>query len=131
MTPEALALREEIPELRGTPTTPLTALADAIVAAGVKRIPQGIAADDTRYEALRYLPTWKDEYRTGGQVGPLGALTVNGGFSELQPKPVPVDDPAIFASPSGARRRASRHRPTRSRSARCSRRRSPTCSPRT
>lgn len=98
MTPEALALREQIPELRGTPTTPMAALADAIVAAGVKRIPQGIGADDTRYEALRYLPTWKDEYRTGGQVGPLGALTVNGGFSELQPRPVPVDDPAIFAA---------------------------------
>lgn len=98
VTPEAQALREEIPELRGSATTSLAALADAIVVAGVKRIPQGIGADDSRYEALRYLPGWKDSYRTEGQVGPLGALTVNGGFSALRPRPVPVDDPAIFAA---------------------------------
>ncbi|MCJ7673504.1 MAG: D-alanyl-D-alanine carboxypeptidase, partial [Acidimicrobiia bacterium] len=98
VTPDAQALREEIPELRGSATTSLASLADAIVAAGVKRIPKGIGADDSRYETLRYLPGWKDSYRTDGQVGPLGALTVNGGFSALRPKPVPVDDPAIFAA---------------------------------
>jgi D-alanyl-D-alanine carboxypeptidase/D-alanyl-D-alanine-endopeptidase (penicillin-binding protein 4) len=98
VTPDVQALRDEIPELRGSPTTSLAALADAIVAAGVKRIPKGIAADDARYEALRYLPTWKESYRTEGQVGPIGALTVNGGFSALRPKPVPVDDPAVFAA---------------------------------
>ena len=98
VTPDAQAPRDEIPELRGSATTSLATLADAIVAAGVKRIPKGIAADDSRYEALRYLPTWKDSYRTEGQVGPLGALTVNGGFSALRPRPVPVDDPAVFAA---------------------------------
>jgi len=103
MTPEAQALREQIPELRGTPTTPLVQLADAIVAAGVKRIPGGVIGDDSRYETLRYLPTWKDSYRTEGQVGPLGALTVNGGFSQLQPQPVPVVDPAVFAASELAR----------------------------
>lgn len=97
VTPDVQALREEIPELRGTPTTSMAQLADAIAAAGVKRIPQGIAADDTRYEALRYLPTWDADYRTEGQVGPLGALTVNGGFRELRP-PEPADDPAILAA---------------------------------
>jgi len=97
MTPEAQAAREEIPELRGTPTTSLAALADALVASGVKRVPNGIAADDSRYEALRYLPGWDEDYRTEGQVGPLGALTVNGGFEQLRP-PEPVDDPAIFAA---------------------------------
>lgn len=97
-TPDAQALREQIPELRGSPTTSLAALADSIVAAGVKRIPKGIAGDDSRYEDLRYLPTWKDTYRTEGQVGPLGALTVNGGFSALRPRPVPVSDPAVFAA---------------------------------
>ncbi len=97
MTPEAQALREQDRELRGTPTTSLTELADALVAAGVKRIPGGIIGDDSRYETLRYLPTWKDNYRTEGQVGPLGALTVNGGFSQLEP-PIPVTDPAVFAA---------------------------------
>ncbi len=98
MTPDVQALREEIPELRGSATTSLATLADSIVAAGVKRIPKGIGADDTRYEDLRYLPTWDTDYRTDGQVGPVGALTVNGGFRELRPKPVPVDDPAVFAA---------------------------------
>ena len=98
MTPEAQALREEIPALRGFPTTSMATLADAVVAAGVRRITGGIVGDDSRYETLRYLPTWKDSYRTEGQVGPLGALTVNGGFSQLQPEPVPVQDPAVFAA---------------------------------
>jgi len=97
MTPDVQAAREQIPELKGTLTTSLVTLADGIVNAGVRRIPGGIGADDTRYEDLRYLPGWKDEYRTGGQVGPLGALTVNGGFSQLRP-PQPVDDPALFAA---------------------------------
>lgn len=97
VTPEAQAARDEIPELRGTPTTSMASLADAIKAAGITRIPGGIVADDSRYETLRYLPTWKDSYRTDGQVGPLGALTVNGGFSQLRP-PKAVDDPAIFAA---------------------------------
>jgi serine-type D-Ala-D-Ala carboxypeptidase/endopeptidase (penicillin-binding protein 4) len=98
MTPEVQALREEIPELRGTPTTSLASLADAIADAGVRRISRGIAGDDSRYEDLRYLPGWDADYRTEGQVGPLSALTVNGGFSELRPRPVPVDEPATFAA---------------------------------
>jgi serine-type D-Ala-D-Ala carboxypeptidase/endopeptidase (penicillin-binding protein 4) len=79
-------------------TTSLAALADAVVAAGVRRVPGGIHGDDSRYEALRYLPTWRDTYRTEGQVGPLGALTVDDGFTVLNPQPVPVDDPAVFAA---------------------------------
>jgi D-alanyl-D-alanine carboxypeptidase/D-alanyl-D-alanine-endopeptidase (penicillin-binding protein 4) len=98
VTPEVQAQRDQIPELKGSPTTSLAALADSIVAAGVKRIPKGIVGDDSRYEDLRYLPTWKDSYRTEGQVGPLGALTVDGGFSTLQPRPVPVSDPAVYAA---------------------------------
>jgi D-alanyl-D-alanine carboxypeptidase/D-alanyl-D-alanine-endopeptidase (penicillin-binding protein 4) len=78
--------------------TALDSLAESIVATGVERIPGGIHGDDSRYESLRYLPTWKDTYRTDGQVGPVGALTVNFGFSTVEPRPVPVDDPAVFAA---------------------------------
>lgn len=79
-------------------TTPLADLADAIVAAGVKRVPGGIVADESRYEALRYVPSWRDSYRTEGEVGPLGALTVNDGFSQYRGRTVPAPDPATLAA---------------------------------
>ena len=89
-------------------TTSLVELADAIVAAGVRQVPGGVHGDDSRYEAVRYLPTWRDTYRTGGTIGPLGALTVNDGYSVLNPTPVPVDDPAAFAAAELARLLAER-----------------------
>lgn len=99
-TPEFAAELATEPFYEGTDVvlTPLADLADAVVAAGVRRIPGGIHGDDSRYEAVRYLPTWRDTYRTDGQIGPLGALTVNDGFTALKPKPVPVDDPAVYAA---------------------------------
>ncbi len=97
-TPEFQAHLASDPRTRDAVTTSLVGLADSIVAAGVRNIPGGIQGDDSRYETLRYIPTWKDSYRTDGQVGPLGALTVNHGFSAFRPKPVPVDDPAVFAA---------------------------------
>jgi D-alanyl-D-alanine carboxypeptidase/D-alanyl-D-alanine-endopeptidase (penicillin-binding protein 4) len=84
---------------RGDVTTSLEALADAVVARGIRRIPGGVVGDDSRYDTQRYLPTWKDSYRTAGEVGPLGALTVNDGFSAWAPNSkTPVDDPARNAA---------------------------------
>jgi serine-type D-Ala-D-Ala carboxypeptidase/endopeptidase (penicillin-binding protein 4) len=99
-TPEFAAELAAEPFYEGSDvvTTSLAELADNVVAAGVRRVPAGIHGDDSRYEALRYLPTWRDTYRTDGQVGPLGALTVDDGFTVLNPQPVPVDDPAVFAA---------------------------------
>jgi serine-type D-Ala-D-Ala carboxypeptidase/endopeptidase (penicillin-binding protein 4) len=84
---------------RGDATTSLEKLADAIVAAGVRRVPGGVVGDDSRYDQQRYLPTWKDTYRTDGEIGPMGALTVNGGFSawSTSHKTV-VGDPALNAA---------------------------------
>lgn len=79
-------------------TTPLATLADAIAAAGVKSIPGGIQGDDSRYEGVRYLPTWPATYRTDPEIGPIGALTVNHGMSAIQPKLTAVDDPAVFTA---------------------------------
>ena len=82
---------------RGDVTTSLDALADAIVAKGVQKIPGGIVVDDSRYDTERYRPSWKPEYHTSGDIGPLGALTVNDGFSSWDPRKVVVDDPAVYA----------------------------------
>ena len=84
---------------KGDVTTSLEALADAVVAKGIRRIPGGIVGDDSRYDTQRYLPTWKDTYRTDGEIGPLGALTVNDGFSAWSANTkTPVDDPARNAA---------------------------------
>jgi len=79
-------------------TTSLATLADAIAATGVRNIPGGIQGDDSRYDAMRYLPSWPAAYRTDPEIGPIGALTVNHGISAIQPKLTPVDDPAVFAA---------------------------------
>ncbi len=97
-TPALQAELDGAADTRGTVITPLATLADGIVAAGVERIPGGIVADDARYEVLRYLPTWKDSYRTDGQVGPVGALTVDRGFRVFRPVPNPVEDPGLYAA---------------------------------
>jgi D-alanyl-D-alanine carboxypeptidase/D-alanyl-D-alanine-endopeptidase (penicillin-binding protein 4) len=80
---------------RGDVTTSLDALADAIAAKGVQRVPGGIVVDDSRYDAQRYNPSWKDSYRTDGDISTLGALTVNDGWSAWDPRKIAVDDPAV------------------------------------
>ena len=59
-------------------TTSLATLADAVAATGVRNIPGGVQGDDSRYETVRYVPSWPAvPYRS--RVGPIGALTVNHG----------------------------------------------------
>ena len=87
------------PKTKGDVTTSLESLADAIVAKGVHAIPGGVVGDDSRYDKQRYLPTWKDTYRTDGEIGPMSALTLNDGFSTWSPsRKVPVDDPTRNAA---------------------------------
>jgi D-alanyl-D-alanine carboxypeptidase/D-alanyl-D-alanine-endopeptidase (penicillin-binding protein 4) len=56
-----------------------------------------VVGDDSRYDGQRYVPTWKPEYRTSGDIGPLGALTVNDGLSNVARK-ASADDPALNAA---------------------------------
>jgi len=88
---------------KGDVTTRLETLADSIVSAGVKRIPGGIIADDSRYDDERYVPDWEPQYRVDGDVGPLGALTVNDGWRSWTNGFTPVTDPAANAGNQLAR----------------------------
>lgn len=98
-TADYAAFLQSQPKMRGDVTTSLESLADAVVAKGVRAIPGGIVGDDSRYDEQRYVPSWKDTYRTDGEVGPLSALTVNDGFSTWSPsRKVPVDDPTRNAA---------------------------------
>jgi D-alanyl-D-alanine carboxypeptidase/D-alanyl-D-alanine-endopeptidase (penicillin-binding protein 4) len=82
------------PQLR----TPYEDLAAKVVAAGVREVRGGVMGDDTRYDAQRYLPTWKRSYVTEGHVGPESALAVNDGFVEFTPRKVVATEPAVSAA---------------------------------
>jgi len=98
-TGDYAAFLQSQPKTKGDVTTSLESLADAVVAKGVRSIPGGVVGDDSRYDQQRYLPTWKDTYRTDGEIGPISALTVNDGFSTWSPsRKVPVDDPTRNAA---------------------------------
>lgn len=78
------------------PATSLEALADRVVAAGVRRIDR-LVGDESRYDSQRYVPSWEPSYATAPYVGPQSALTVNDGFVSYRPAEVPAPSPALNA----------------------------------
>ncbi len=95
-TPERIARDQQDPETAGLATTPLVTLAERIKAAGVTTIPGGIVGVDTRYEAVRYPADWPASTRAA--IGPIGALTVNDGYSGAAGSGGAVSDPALNAA---------------------------------
>jgi D-alanyl-D-alanine carboxypeptidase/D-alanyl-D-alanine-endopeptidase (penicillin-binding protein 4) len=63
----------------------IEALADRLVAAGVRHVVGRIVGDDGRYERRRYGATWPARYITANETGPLSALSVNDGFRTWSP----------------------------------------------
>lgn len=66
--------------------TSMDALADNIVAAGIREIRGGVLGDESRFDAVRYVPTWKPGYITDNEVGPVSALVVNDNFAQFRPR---------------------------------------------
>ena len=80
------------------------ALADTLKDAGVKEITGGIIGDDSRYDAVRWIPSWPTRYQIGGTVAPLSALVVNDGNTGYADTPNDAttnrkagDSPLLFA----------------------------------
>jgi serine-type D-Ala-D-Ala carboxypeptidase/endopeptidase (penicillin-binding protein 4) len=92
-TPSYRARLAANPVTASEPTTALADLAGALAAAGVQRIDGAVVADDSRYDAVRYLPSLKPSERS--DIGPLGALTVDDGIG---PSGIPTDDPALLTA---------------------------------
>jgi len=79
------------------PVTRLEDLADKVKAAGVTSV-AGVVGDDSRYDAQRTVPTWKASYVSSGEIGPVGALEVNGGFTLSARRKAAAADPATSAA---------------------------------
>lgn len=84
--------------------TKLETLADQVVASGIARIQGSVVGDDRRYDDKRRVDTWKRGYVTSGEVGPIGALSINDNFTQRNAKgertgatDVPRDAAAEFA----------------------------------
>ena len=60
-TPDYAAYLAARPRTRDVPLTPLAALADALVARGVRAISGGLRTDDSRYEPLRHVASYVQE----------------------------------------------------------------------
>jgi serine-type D-Ala-D-Ala carboxypeptidase/endopeptidase (penicillin-binding protein 4) len=94
-TPEYIAHRHAQARYRDAAYTPLTALADAITATGLREVTGALLVDDHLHDTVRYLPEWKAAYGQDGDVGSLGALSVDGGFSDPSGRS-PAPDPALL-----------------------------------
>ena len=89
--------------------TSLEQLADQIVAAGVREVRGSVVGDDSRYDRVRAVPQWADEYVTAHDIGPLGALD-----GERRTDAVPADASTrdVAARDRGRRSRRGRREPT-------------------
>ena len=97
-TPEYATWLADRPRYRQRQPTPLVALADGLRAAGVQAVTGSILGDDSRYDRIRIVESWKSSYVIDNEAGPLGALLVNSGFTAYEPPERRADDPAVHAA---------------------------------
>ena len=102
-TPQGISAIERDPERSGSAITQLAVLADRVVAAGVRSLPKGIVVDDHIFDERRYNPAWPISYRTDGEIGPIGALSVDSGWSNPSARTASGEDPALAAGASFAK----------------------------
>ena len=92
LTTRLYPLTEKYPTI--TPTD-VEQLIDALVALGVTAIEGSVVADESLYDAERYVPSWGDGIRSV-EAGPLGALMINDGV--VSGSPIKPANPALAAA---------------------------------
>ncbi|HPU38631.1 MAG TPA: D-alanyl-D-alanine carboxypeptidase [Microthrixaceae bacterium] len=84
------------------PTSSMEALADQVVAAGIRNVTGSVVGDGSRYDDVRTAPKWPQRYITDGTASNLGALMVNDARTIDPIKPggtgAPAPDPALHAA---------------------------------
>jgi D-alanyl-D-alanine carboxypeptidase/D-alanyl-D-alanine-endopeptidase (penicillin-binding protein 4) len=78
-------------------STSIEALADKVVAAGVRRVGR-LLGDESRYDSERLVPSWNPRYIANFDISPLSALVVNTAFTQTAPPATAVSPPAHAAS---------------------------------
>ena len=78
-------------------STSIEALADKVVAAGVRRVGR-LLGDESRYDSERLVPSWNPRYIANFDISPLSALVVNKAFTQNSPPATAVSPPAHAAS---------------------------------
>lgn len=78
--------------------TEIEAIAQAALDAGLVAVTGSIVGDESRYDTVRYLPSWPERYIAQNNTGPLSALSVNDAFSRFDGPVVHADDPAAWAA---------------------------------
>lgn len=95
-----LMTRDYAASLRYQPTLThdVSELGQALARAGVREVRGAFLGDESRYDRVRYIPTWRPGYIADGEVGPASALLVNDGFASYSPRKVAASDPAAHAA---------------------------------
>jgi D-alanyl-D-alanine carboxypeptidase/D-alanyl-D-alanine-endopeptidase (penicillin-binding protein 4) len=80
------------------PFTSLGTLAAEVKSAGITVVPGGVHGDDSRFDQVRFVPSWPLLYQTEHDISPLSALTLNEGYQAWTTTAVVPSDPPAFAA---------------------------------